>query len=57
MYRMLSVAGLLYICFLGRAAAHEHHGEDIPEGQAVTAEPIVSGLDSNSFLGCADDGH
>lgn len=57
MYRMLSVAGLLYICFLGRAAAHEHHGEDIPEGQAVTAEPIVSVVDSIESWGCADHGY
>ncbi len=43
MYRTLSVAGLVYILMIGRATAHEHHGEDIPDGQAVTAEPIVCG--------------
>lgn len=41
MYRTLSVAGLVYLFLIGRATAHEHHGEDIPDGQAVTAEPIV----------------
>ncbi len=50
MYRMLGVVGLVYISMVGRAVAHEHHGEDIPEGQAVTAEPIVSG-GSESSLG------
>lgn len=26
---------------LGMAQAHEHHGEEIPEGEAVSAEPLV----------------
>ena len=26
---------------LATAAAHEHHGENIPEGEAVSVDPIV----------------
>ena len=33
-------------CLLAaRAAAHEHHGDEIPEGEVVSAEPLVRGLD------------
>ena len=35
----LSIAALL--CFAGQVLAHEHHTDDIPEGEAVSAEPIV----------------
>ncbi|KAK4697032.1 hypothetical protein P7C71_g977, partial [Lecanoromycetidae sp. Uapishka_2] len=27
-------------CFAGHALAHEHHMDDIPEGEAISAEPI-----------------
>ena len=40
-YRTASVAGLVYIFLIDRATAHEHHGEDIPEGEAISAKPIV----------------
>lgn len=30
----------LALCFVG-AGAHEHHMDKIPEGEAVSAEPIV----------------
>ncbi len=35
-------AGLAVAAMVGMARAHEHHGEDIPEGEAVSAEPLVS---------------
>lgn len=35
----LSIAALL--CFVGQVLTHEHHMDDIPEGEAVSAEPIV----------------
>ncbi|KAK3169409.1 hypothetical protein OEA41_008792 [Lepraria neglecta] len=34
----LSIAAL--VCFAGQVLAHEHHMDDIPEGEAVSAEPI-----------------
>jgi predicted outer membrane lipoprotein len=27
---------------VGTASAHEHHEDEIPEGQGISAEPIVS---------------
>lgn len=35
----LSAVALLF--FAHHVLAHEHHGEDILEGEAVSAEPIV----------------
>ena len=32
---------LLFLSFAKSAAAHEHHTDKIPEGEAVSAEPIV----------------
>lgn len=29
------------LCLAGHVFAHEHHMDDIPEGEAVSAEPIV----------------
>lgn len=34
-------AALALLGFARSVFAHEHHGEDIPEGEAVSAEPIV----------------
>lgn len=31
----------LYIISFGKVAAHEHHGDAIPEGEAISADPIV----------------
>jgi hypothetical protein len=39
---VLSLFVLLTV--VGTAVAHEHHAEDIPEGQTVSSDPIVSGL-------------
>ena len=36
-----AVISAIVLSLLGFVAAHEHHAEDIPEGQAVSAEPIV----------------
>lgn len=36
--RLAAVAGLSLVY---RVAAHEHHGDQIPEGEAVSPEPIV----------------
>ncbi len=33
---------LLCILSAGNATAHEHHSDNIPEGEAVSAEPIVA---------------
>lgn len=54
MYRRISLAGLICIYLAGRTKAHEHHGENIPDGEAVSAEPIVSGS-LETYLGCAGD--
>ncbi|KAL9640153.1 MAG: hypothetical protein Q9164_000421 [Protoblastenia rupestris] len=38
---MSQIAGLAaLICLAARAIAHEHHSDEIPEGQAVSAKPI-----------------
>jgi hypothetical protein len=33
---------LLFSAIATSATAHEHHEEDIPEGQGISADPIVS---------------
>ncbi|KAL6712813.1 hypothetical protein ACLMJK_009654 [Lecanora helva] len=40
MAHLRGAAALLY--FARSVLAHEHHGEDIPEGEAISAEPIDS---------------
>ncbi len=35
----LAVVGCLLLA--GQAAAHEHHSDEIPEGERISAEPIV----------------
>lgn len=43
-HNMLPRLGLLVstgIVLASQAVAHEHHGDEIPEGEAVSAEPIV----------------
>lgn len=42
---MCREAGLgvtLLVLSVARAAAHEHHENNIPNGEAISAEPIVS---------------
>ncbi|KAI9807273.1 MAG: hypothetical protein M1833_000016 [Piccolia ochrophora] len=39
--QMLFLA-LIISCLVERSQAHEHHTDEIPEGQAVSAEPLVS---------------
>lgn len=39
MSRPLRVLALL--CLAGQALAHEHHTDEIPEGEAISAQPIV----------------
>lgn len=39
MSRPLRLLALLYLA--GQALAHEHHTDEIPEGQAISAQPIV----------------
>ena len=39
MSRPLRLLALLYL--VGQAVAHEHHTDEIPEGEAISAEPIV----------------
>ena len=39
MSRPLPVLALLYLA--GQALAHEHHTDEIPEGEAISAQPIV----------------
>ena len=51
MSSLLSIAALL--CFAGQVLAHEHHMDDIPEGEAVSAEPIVCLPLMESPLSCA----
>ena len=37
-----SIAGaVLYLSFATNVAAHEHHSDDIPEGEVVSVDPIV----------------
>ena len=40
-YRTVSVAALVYIFLIDCTTAHEHHGEDILEGEAISVKPIV----------------
>ncbi|KAI9881327.1 MAG: hypothetical protein M1830_003334 [Pleopsidium flavum] len=42
LHRTMSLAGLICIYLAGRTEAHEHHEENIPEGEAVSAQPIDS---------------
>ena len=35
----LRLLALLHLA--GQALAHEHHTDEIPEGQAISAQPIV----------------
>lgn len=37
---LLHIASCLLL--VAQATAHEHHNDDIPEGQAISAEPLVS---------------
>ena len=48
----LKSALLLYMLSLGRAAAHEHHDDKIPEGHAISPDPLVRlpASDSTSSL-------
>lgn len=39
MSRPLRALALLYLA--GQALAHEHHTDEIPEGEAISAQPIV----------------
>ena len=32
---------LLLLAVVGRVSGHEHHTDEIPDGQAISAEPIV----------------
>lgn len=35
--------GVILLAFsVARACAHEHHEDNIPDGEAISAEPIVS---------------
>ena len=37
-----SIAGLVaLLCSISIAAGHEHHMDEIPEGEAVSAKPLV----------------
>ncbi|MCJ1361497.1 hypothetical protein MMC16_000597 [Acarospora aff. strigata] len=42
MYKTMSLAGLLCLFLASGTRGHEHHGEDIPEGEAISAQPIDS---------------
>lgn len=37
-------AAVAFLYFAHGVFGHEHHGEDIPEGEAISAEPIVRSL-------------
>ncbi len=39
--RRFAAAAVVAAYILGRVEAHEHHDEKIPEGAAVSPEPIV----------------
>ena len=39
MSRPLCILALLYLA--GQALTHEHHTDEIPEGEAISAQPIV----------------
>lgn len=40
-YKPARAAGLAILCLAATASAHEHHMDDIPEGQYVSSDPIV----------------
>lgn len=41
MTRNLGLAVMGCLLLAGQAAAHEHHSDEIPEGERISAEPIV----------------
>lgn len=41
MPRAMMLDMLLWLLLFKIAAAHEHHSDDIPEGEAISAAPIV----------------
>lgn len=41
MSRVTVVQALLCLSIAGHVAAHEHHSDDIPEGEGISAEPIA----------------
>ena len=41
MFSILRTAVLFSITSIGLAAAHEHHEDNIPEGEGVSPDPIV----------------
>ncbi len=49
---MSRIFGLAAGCLLlaGQAAAHEHHNDEIPEGERISPDPIVNPLLQCSFI-------
>lgn len=41
MCREAGLVIILLVLSVARAAAHEHHEDNIPNGEAISAEPIV----------------
>lgn len=41
MCREAVLGTLLLVLSFARVAAHEHHADNIPDGEAISAEPIV----------------
>lgn len=41
-FRTIIVAGMISLLLVVRAKGHEHHEDNIPEGEVVSADPIVS---------------
>ncbi len=41
MIRTLGLLAVLGICLSKTAEAHEHHTDNVPEGEAISAEPLV----------------
>ncbi|MCJ1392360.1 hypothetical protein MMC18_005227 [Xylographa bjoerkii] len=51
----LKTAALFSIVSLGLAAAHEHHEDNIPEGEGISPDPIV-GYDTMDSYSSSNDG-
>lgn len=52
----LGLFGIVLLFGTGLANAHEHHGENIPEGEVVSPDPLVSERIVNTFQHAMDPG-
>lgn len=51
-YKPASAAGLAILCLAATARAHEHHMDNIEEGQYASSDPIVRIRPSTAWVAC-----